>query len=105
MVTSGGPENLKHVHLTAFATSSYPHGWRELVQNGPPEDDPAALVVRHERDGLVFATVFGELIEARPGRLRLEYSRQPWRDNPWHTLTVGEAGTPRAEDRTRSPRR
>ena len=91
MLTSGGPENRKaDIYLRAFAESGYPGGWRELVQNGPPKDDPAALVVRHEHEGLVFATVFGELIDARPGLLRLEYSRQPWSGEPWQTLDVGE---------------
>ncbi|RBY83722.1 hypothetical protein DQ238_01190 [Geodermatophilus sp. TF02-6] len=90
MVTSGGPEDGKVArHLRAFADAGYPHGWRRLVASGPPRDDPAALVVRHEHDGRVFATVFGELIEARPGRLRLEYSRQPWTGAPWRTLAVG----------------
>jgi hypothetical protein len=93
MLTSGGPENRKaDVHLKAFAESDHPDGWRELVQSGAPQDDPAALVVRHERDGLVYGTVFGELIDARPGRLRLEYSRQPWRRQPWQTLAVDETG-------------
>jgi hypothetical protein len=93
MLTSGGPENRKaDVHLKAFAESDYPDGWRALVQSGPPQDDPAALVIRHERDGLVFATVFGELIDARPGRLRLEYSRTPWKRYPWDTLAVDETG-------------
>jgi hypothetical protein len=89
MLTSGGPENRKaDVHLTAFAGARHPDGWRELVQSGPPTDDPAALVVRHERDGLVYGTVFGELIDARPGRLRLEYSRTPWLREPWQTLEM-----------------
>jgi hypothetical protein len=91
MLTSGGPENLKAArHLKAFEESSYPHGWRRLVQNGIPTDDPAALVVRHEQDGLVFATVCGQLIEALPGRLRLEYSRRPWTEQSWRPLVVGE---------------
>jgi hypothetical protein len=89
MLTSGGPENRKaDAYLGAFEESSYPDGWRRLVRNGPPTDDPASLVVRHERDGLVFATVFGELIEAQPGRLRLDYSRQPWTGQPWLTLEL-----------------
>jgi hypothetical protein len=89
MLTSGGPENRKaDVHLKAFAESDYPDGWRRLVQNGPPQDDPAALVIRHKREGLVFATVFGELIDARPGRLRLEFSRQPWTADHWQTLEL-----------------
>ena len=91
MLTSGGPENRKaDVHLAAFEGAGYPDGWRELVQDGPPRDDPAALVVRHERDGLVFGTVFGELIDARPGRLRLEYSRQPWSGEPWQTFGLDD---------------
>jgi hypothetical protein len=99
MLTSGGPENRKAAaHLAAFQGASYPHGWRQLVQDGPPKDDPAALVVRHEQDGLVFATVFGELIEAQPGRLRLEHSRQPWTRRPWHTLAVGDAEPEQADD-------
>ena len=90
MLTSGGPENRKaDVHLGAFVEAGYPDGWRRLVQDGPPQDDPAALVVRHERDGLVFATVFGELIDAQPGGLRLEYSRQPWAGRPWQTAEFG----------------
>lgn len=99
MLTSGGPENRKaELHLSAFEESGFPDGWRRLVQNGPPQDDPGALVVRHERDGLVYATVFGELIDARPGRLHLEHSRRPWADRPWQTLDVGE-GRPDAAER------
>jgi hypothetical protein len=90
MLTSGGPENRKADHyLTSFAEAGYPDGWRGLVQDGPPRDDPAALLVRHEQDGLVYGTVFGELIDAQPGRLRLEYSRRPWTGQPWETLEMG----------------
>ncbi len=86
MLTSGGDENRKaDWHLQSFAESDYPDGWRGLVQSGPPSDDPAALVVRHEQDDVVFATVFGELIQAEPGRVRLEYSRRPWENRPWET--------------------
>ena len=89
MLTSGGPENRKaDVHLKAFAEAGYPDGWRALVQSGPPTDDPAALVVRHEHEGQVYGTVFGELIDAMPGRLRLEYSRTPWLAEPWRTLEL-----------------
>ncbi len=93
MLTSGGPENRKaDIHLKAFAKSGFPDDWRRLVQSGSPTDDPAALVVRHEHEGLVFATVFGELIDARPGRLHLEYSREPWTSQPWQTLEMGQPG-------------
>jgi hypothetical protein len=87
MVTSGGPEDRKADRfLPAFAAAEFPGGWRDLVQKEPPQDDPGALVVRHEQDGLVYATVMGELLEAAPGRLHLEYSRRPWADGEWTTL-------------------
>jgi Transport and Golgi organisation 2 len=90
VVTSGGPEDRKAERfLDSFATGGYPEDWRRLVQSAPPADDPGALVVRHERDGLVFGTVFGQLIEAQPGQLRLEYSRRPWAAQPWTSLTIG----------------
>jgi hypothetical protein len=105
MLTSGGPENRKaDVHLRAFEQSPYPHGWRRLVQSAPPQDDPAALAVRHARDGLVYATVFGELIDAQPGRLRLEYSRRPWTDEPWSTLELDETALEIAGGSTASDR-
>ncbi|MGY1666624.1 NRDE family protein [Geodermatophilus sp. SYSU D00696] len=89
MITSGGPEDRKaDRHLSAFAAAEVPEGWRALVRSAPPQDDPGALVVRHEEDGLVFATVFGELIEARPGALRLEHSRRPWTPEPWQALDL-----------------
>jgi hypothetical protein len=90
MVTSGGPEDLKaERHLRRFTAADTRDDWRRLVASAPPADDPGALVVRHERDGKVFATVFGQLIEAEPGRLRLDHSRRPWTGEPWTTLSVG----------------
>ena len=90
MVTSGGPEDRKtERYLPAFAAADGPEQWRRLVQEAPPADDPGALVVRHEEDGRVFATVFGELVEAAPGRLRVSSSREPWTGRPWDVLSVG----------------
>ena len=90
MLTSGGPEDRKaDRYLTAFAAAAHPDGWRAIVQQTPPRDDPGALVVRHEEDGAVWATVFAELIETRPGELRIEHSRRPWTDEPWHVLDEG----------------
>ncbi len=84
MITSGGPEDRKaDRYLDDFARAPYPEGWRDLVRGQVPADDPGALVVRHQRGELVFATVFGEIIDAAPGRLRLEYSRRPWSTEPW----------------------
>ena len=88
MVTSGGPEDLKaERYLGRFTAAGDQDDWRRIVQSAPPADDPGALVVRHERDGKVFATVFGQLIEARPGHLRLEYSRRPWAAAAWSTFS------------------
>jgi len=89
IVTSGGPEDRKaNRWLQQFADTDFPDGWRGLVEAAPPADDPAALVVRHEQEGLVYATVFGELIDAGPGRLHLEYSRRPWAPDGWTELVV-----------------
>jgi hypothetical protein len=90
--TSGGPEDSKagrwHV---PFEEATFPDGWRGLVQANPPADDPSALVIRRERDGKVYGTVFAETIDARPGRLRLEYSRSPWTDAPWDAAVFDHA--------------
>jgi hypothetical protein len=90
MLTSGGPEDSKaDRYLTAFAAAGHPDGWRALVQQAPPRDDPGALVVRREKDGDVWATVFAELITAAPGELRVEHSRRPWTGEPWQLLESG----------------
>jgi hypothetical protein len=87
MITSGGVEDLRAArHLDSFTAADYPRGWRELVQAELPSDAPGALVVRREHEDKVFATVFGQLVEAAPGRLHLEYSRRPWAPGPWTTL-------------------
>jgi hypothetical protein len=65
---------------------------------------PAALVLRQEQDGMVFAIVFGGLIEAHPGHSRLEHSRQPWTRQPWHTHPAGDAEPEQADDRAPSQR-
>jgi hypothetical protein len=89
MVTSGGPEDRKADRwLQRFADADFPDGWRALVEAAPPADDPAALVVRHEEEGLVYATVFGEVIDAVPGRLHLEYSRRPWLPDDWTDVVL-----------------
>ncbi|MDX6298516.1 MAG: hypothetical protein QOI51_2373 [Nocardioidaceae bacterium] len=90
MFTSGGAEDGKaDRHQAAFESGGYPDGWRSLLRQAAPAADPTALVVRHEHDDDVYATVFGQLVEARPGRLRIEYSRRPWTDDPWTTLKLG----------------
>jgi hypothetical protein len=95
MITSGGPEDRKaDRHLAAFEAAEFPEGWRGLVRGTPPSADPGSLVVRHEVSdpelgAFVFATVFGELILAAPGRLRVQYSRRPWTTDPWETVAFG----------------
>lgn len=97
MVTSGGPEDRKaDRYLDDFAAARYPEGWRDLVRRHTPTDDPGALVVRRRHGDLVYATVFGELIDAEPGRVRLEYSRTPWSGEPWAAADyTGPAADPR----------
>jgi hypothetical protein len=87
MVTSGGAEDGKADHyLQEFADADFPTGWRDIVQQQTPLDDPAALVVRHAVDDSVYATVFGQLIDATPGQLHVEYSRTPWLSGSWRGL-------------------
>ena len=85
VVTSGGAERGKaERHLAAFTTSDVT-AWRDLLQ--PPADDPAALVVRHVGEDRVFATVFGQQLVSRPGRLEAAWSREPWRPETWASAT------------------
>ncbi|MBV9098409.1 MAG: NRDE family protein [Frankiaceae bacterium] len=84
MVTSGGAEDGKAAHyLDRFAAAEFPAGWQALVEAETPRDDPASLVIRHEAETFVYATVFGQLIDAAPGRLRIDYSRTPWLSGSW----------------------
>jgi hypothetical protein len=57
--------------------------WYEVVTSTTPSDDPSALVVRHEVGGDVYATVFGQLITAEEGALRISSSATPWIDGSW----------------------
>lgn len=86
LVTSGGAEDGKaERHLPAFLATDDLDTWRGLVESRPPAPDPTALVVRLERDDRVYATVFGQLIEAAPGALSLTCSREPWVRGSWRT--------------------
>jgi uncharacterized protein with NRDE domain len=81
MVTSGGAEDGKaERYLARFADAP---DWIAVVQDQEPQDDPAALVVRHTDGDRVFATVFGQLIVAAPGNLDLAFSRTPWSGTAW----------------------
>jgi hypothetical protein len=88
MVTSGGVEDGKADRfLPAFAAANDADAWRALIQREAPSPDLTELVVRRERDALVYATVFGQLIESEPGRLQLTYSRTPWIYDGWVATT------------------
>jgi hypothetical protein len=89
--TSGGPEDRKGaLWREPFAAAAFPDRWRDLVREQEPAPEPEALVVRREREGRVYGTVFAGTIDARPGRLRLEYSRQPW-TGVWETAAFDAA--------------
>lgn len=88
MLTSGGEEDGRAVrHLEAFRESPFPDGWLGQLRETQPSPDRASLVVRGEHEGKVFATVFGQVITAAPGELRLAWSREPWGDHAWTSRT------------------
>ena len=88
MVTSGGAEDGKAArYLSSFTHSDYPDAWAEVLRGTEPAEDPAALVVRAQREDRVYATVFGQLFEAVPGSLSLAWSRRPWGDSEWTSRT------------------
>ena len=81
MVTSAGPVDGKSArHLARFRDPG-PRDWRGLLD--PPSEERDALVVRHRRDEVEFATVFGQLLEVAPGLLVAEQSRTPWVADSW----------------------
>lgn len=84
MVTSGGAEDGKaERYLRRFDAAGFPDEWRAVVEAETPRDDPASLLIRHETETFVYATVFGQLIDAAPGRLGIDYSRTPWVRGSW----------------------
>jgi hypothetical protein len=57
--------------------------WLDVVTEQEPADDRTALVVRHEFETDTYATVFGQLITASRGELRIAHSRTPWMPDSW----------------------
>lgn len=62
--------------------------WFDVVTAHEPRDDRTALIVRHPFETDTYATVFGQLITAAPGDLRISYSRTPadpatWTEARW----------------------
>lgn len=66
-----------------FAPRFAAEQWAEVVTSCTPSDDPSALVVRRTFGEHTYATVFGQLVEAVPGALRIEHSRTPWVAGSW----------------------
>ena len=90
VVTSRGVDT-EDPKTVRFGPQFEQHDWYQIVTSSEPSDDPSALVVRHEIDIGVYATVFGQLITTEPGRLAISSSRTPWRDGTW----TGQAWPPR----------
>jgi hypothetical protein len=57
--------------------------WLDVVTAHEPVDDRTALIVRHQFETDTYATVFGQLITAAPGDLRISHSRTPWVAGTW----------------------
>lgn len=91
MFTSGGVEDGKaERYFASFDVAEWPDGWRSLLLRDEPADDRAELIVRHEHEGRVFATVFGQLIDARPRHVDMTFSRQPWVVDSWRHARAPE---------------
>jgi hypothetical protein len=86
MVTSGGEEDGKSGRFLADFAAAPVGEWAGIVGRHQPADDPAALVVRHQTEDAVYATVFGQVVSALPGNVSLSWSRTPWVEGSW---TVG----------------
>jgi uncharacterized protein with NRDE domain len=79
------PENTTGISLPA-GTATVVAEWLPIIRDTRPADDPLALLVRVPVGDDTFETVFGQFIAARPGALRLDYSRTPDRPLPWTTV-------------------
>jgi uncharacterized protein with NRDE domain len=90
MITSDGVD-ADDAKTTRFAPLFATKPWYEVVTSTAPSDDPSALVVRHEISGDVYATVFGQLIIADEGALRVRSSATPWIDGTWSEQSWLEA--------------
>ena len=54
-----------------------PAQWQRALAEHEPRPDPSGLLVRVERGDEVYASVFGQYIVARSGRVSIDYSRTP----------------------------
>lgn len=95
MITSRGVDADDEKSL-AYAPRFAAEDWRAVVASTEPQDAVGALVVRAPFEGRVYATVFGQLITAVPGRLDLTYSRTPWLAGSWTDTSYPAAPERRA---------
>lgn len=90
LLTSGFDERLGqaqagfHGDLAASTGQAWTE-WLGVVNDAVPDADPASLLVRRPSGDDSFETVFGQLIAARPGKLRLDYVITPDSHRPWTT--------------------
>ncbi|MDT4922144.1 MAG: hypothetical protein QOI15_3046 [Pseudonocardiales bacterium] len=68
--------------------------WLDVVTERPPTDDRTALIVSHPFETDTYATVFGQLITAAPGELRVSHSRTPWVSGSWRDERWPAKGRP-----------
>ena len=87
MVTSRGVD-ADDEKTRAFAPRFAREDWLDVVTSCVPRDVIGALVVRVPFEDGIYATVFGQLITATPGALRIEHTRTPWQRAGWTALTA-----------------
>ncbi len=81
VITSGGAEAGKGDRYRGRLADE---DWLSLVGAEVPSDDRTSLLVEHPlEDGGVYATVFGQLLHVRPGRVEASWSRTPWDRTTW----------------------
>ncbi|HEV7206790.1 MAG TPA: NRDE family protein [Jatrophihabitans sp.] len=82
VITSRGVDT-DDAKTVRFAPRFETTAWRDVVTSTEPSSEESALVVRHEVELGVYATVFGQLITAAPGALDIAHSRTPWLEGTW----------------------
>lgn len=86
MVTSRGVDS-EEAKTQRFAPQFEQEEWVDVVTACEPSSAEGSLVVRDEHEGRTYATVFGQLITATPGVLRIAHTRTPWKSGTWATGT------------------
>lgn len=86
LITSRGVDS-DDAKTERFAPLFAAGSWLDVVTSRDPSPDAGALVVRREHEGRTYATVFGQLITAQRGALRIAHSRTPWQRDTWQDET------------------